>query len=43
MGPAKDHVEAARQGNPHQSLMPKLGPGQQENEINVCGPCHATA
>ena len=40
-GPGKDHVEAARQGNPHQSLMPKLGAGQQENEINVCGPCHA--
>jgi predicted CXXCH cytochrome family protein len=40
-GPAKDHVEAARQGNPHQSLVPKLGPGQQENEINTCGPCHA--
>jgi predicted CXXCH cytochrome family protein len=40
-GPGKDHVEAARQGNPHQSLMPKLGSGQQENEINVCGPCHA--
>ena len=40
-GPGKDHVDAARQGNPHQSLMPKLGAGQQENEINVCGPCHA--
>ena len=40
-GPARDHVEAARQGNPHQSLIPKLGPGQQENEINTCGPCHA--
>ena len=40
-GPAKDHVEAARQGNPHQSLMPKLGAGQQANEINTCGPCHA--
>lgn len=40
-GPGKDHVEAARQGNPRQSLMPKLGPGQQENELNVCGPCHA--
>ncbi len=40
-GPGKDHVEAARQGNPHQSLMPKLGAGQQENEINTCGPCHA--
>jgi predicted CXXCH cytochrome family protein len=40
-GPGQDHVEAARQGNPHQSLMPKLGVGQQENEINTCGPCHA--
>lgn len=40
-GPGKDHVTAARQGNPRQSVMPKLGPGQQENEINVCGPCHA--
>jgi len=40
-GPAKAHVEAARQGNPHQSLVPKLGAGQQENEINTCGPCHA--
>jgi predicted CXXCH cytochrome family protein len=40
-GPGKDHVEAAKQGNPHQSLMPKLGSGQQENEINTCGPCHA--
>ncbi len=40
-GPGKDHVNAARQGNPRQSLMPKLGAGQQENEINVCGPCHA--
>jgi predicted CXXCH cytochrome family protein len=40
-GPGKDHAEAARQGNPRQSLMPKLGAGQQENEINVCGPCHA--
>jgi predicted CXXCH cytochrome family protein len=40
-GPGKDHVETARQGNPRQSLMPKLGAGQQENEINVCGPCHA--
>jgi predicted CXXCH cytochrome family protein len=40
-GPGKDHVEAARNGNPRQSLMPKLGAGQQENEINVCGPCHA--
>ncbi len=43
-GPGKDHVEWARKpdrGTPHQSLMPKLGAGQQENEINVCGPCHA--
>jgi predicted CXXCH cytochrome family protein len=40
-GPARDHVEAARQGNPHQSLIPKLGAGQQQNEINTCGPCHA--
>ncbi|MCA3572756.1 MAG: hypothetical protein IOC86_02495, partial [Aestuariivirga sp.] len=40
-GPARDHVEAARQGNPRQSLMPKLGAGQQQNEINTCGPCHA--
>ena len=44
-GPAADHVAAARQAgssaNPHQSKMPKLGPGQQANEINVCGPCHA--
>lgn len=40
-GPGKDHVAAARQGNPRQSLMPKLGAGQQANEINVCGPCHA--
>jgi predicted CXXCH cytochrome family protein len=40
-GPGKDHVEAARQGNPRQSLMPKLGAGQLENEINTCGPCHA--
>jgi predicted CXXCH cytochrome family protein len=34
-------VAAARQGNPHQSLMPKMGAGQQQTEINVCGPCHA--
>ena len=40
-GPGKDHVAAARQGNPRQSLMPKMGAGQQPNEINVCGPCHA--
>lgn len=40
-GPGKDHIAAARQGNPHQSLMPKMGAGQQQNEINVCGPCHA--
>jgi cytochrome c553 len=40
-GPGKDHAAAARQGNPRQSLMPKLGAGQQANEINVCGPCHA--
>ena len=40
-GPGKDHIAAARQGNPHQSLMPKMGAGQQANEINVCGPCHA--
>ena len=43
-GPGEAHAEAARKatgGNPHQSLMPKLGPGQQENELNACGPCHA--
>ena len=42
-GPARDHVDQARNpaGKPQQSLMPKLGAGQQENELNVCGPCHA--
>jgi tetratricopeptide (TPR) repeat protein len=44
-GPGSEHIDWARSSrssdNPHQSLMPKLGPGQQENELNVCGPCHA--
>ncbi|MFN4141827.1 cytochrome c3 family protein [Aestuariivirga sp.] len=43
-GPGSAHVDAARRpdsGNPHQSFLPKLGRGQQENEINACGPCHA--
>ena len=44
-GPGSAHIDWARSpgasANPHQSLMPKLGPGQQQNELNVCGPCHA--
>lgn len=44
-GPGSAHIDWARSSktteNPHQSLMPKLGRGQQQNEIDVCGPCHA--
>ncbi len=44
-GPGSDHIEWAKSSksteNPHQSLMPKLGPGQLQNEIDACGPCHA--
>ena len=44
-GPGAAHIDWARSSsaaaNPHQSLMPKLGPGQQQNELGVCGPCHA--
>lgn len=44
-GPGADHINWAKSSdasaNPHQSRMQKLGPGQQQNEINVCGPCHS--
>ena len=44
-GPGSAHIDWAKSSkdlaNPHQSLMPKLGPGQQRNELDVCGPCHA--
>ena len=44
-GPGSAHIDWAKSPasgkNPHQSLMPKLGPGQQQNELDVCGPCHA--
>ena len=42
-GPSSDHVAWARQ-SPRSSPAPqmlKLGPGQQANELAVCGPCHA--
>ena len=43
-GPGKDHVVWARdpaRKTPQQSPMPKLGVGQQQRELDVCGPCHA--
>src|SRR5262245_53456518 len=45
-GSAKAHVEWAndptRAGKPDPfSISLKLGAGQQTNELNVCGPCHA--
>lgn len=44
-GPGSQHINWAKapdgSANPHQSLMPKLGPGQQQNELNACGPCHS--
>jgi predicted CXXCH cytochrome family protein len=45
-GPSSAHVQAARaaKAGTHsaasENLM-KLGPGQQANELAVCGPCHA--
>jgi tetratricopeptide (TPR) repeat protein len=43
-GPGAAHAAWAstREGaDPYQSQSPKLGSGQQANELNVCGPCHA--
>ncbi|MFM8747789.1 MAG: tetratricopeptide repeat protein, partial [Aestuariivirga sp.] len=43
-GPGAAHAAWARTrdgADPYQSTAPKLGPGQQANEINTCGPCHA--
>jgi predicted CXXCH cytochrome family protein len=43
-GAGAAHVSWARKregADPYQSAAPKLGPGQQANELDVCGPCHA--
>ncbi|HSO47160.1 MAG TPA: multiheme c-type cytochrome, partial [Rhizobiaceae bacterium] len=42
-GPSAAHVEAARKGEPASALPPvaAMGPGRQETELAVCGPCHA--
>jgi predicted CXXCH cytochrome family protein len=42
-GPSASHVESARKGKAASVLPPvtRLGPGEQANELAVCGPCHA--
>jgi len=43
-GPGAAHAAWAKspdRATPQHSPMPRLGAGQQANELNVCGPCHA--
>ena len=41
-GPAKDHVEAAKAGNPGQAPMKDLSAMSTEQISNFCGQCHRT-